>query len=80
MKKIFILFTVLAFGCSQANDMDTDSKVKYQVQQDGKTDNVRGEIKKISNGCIAYEYDCGCLTGAIKSVTVCGTYKVVEQR
>lgn len=80
MKNIFILFIVLTFGCSKSDDMGTDHKVKYQVQQDGKTDNVKGEIRRFNNGCIAYDYDCGCLTNAVKSVTVCGTYKIIEQK
>jgi hypothetical protein len=80
MKKILILFTGLFFSCSKSDDMGTDHKVKYQVQQDGKTDNVKGEIRRFNNGCIAYDYDCGCLTNAVKSVTVCGTYKIIEQK
>lgn len=80
MKKILIVFSVALIGCSKSNDVSGDNKVRYQVQQDGKTDNVKGEIRKFNNGCIAYEYDCGCLSNTVKSVTVCGTYKIIEQK
>jgi hypothetical protein len=69
MKKLIIIFTLLALASCEQNS-------KYQIST-GDASYFTNAYTKNADGCLVFKNECGC-GGDPQIITVCGTYSIVK--